>query len=71
MNKTGYFTISESGKRTHYRTLHSAALAADRDSSIENVLEVDRVLVKGETVLRERLVTTQAIDYLSLIRFKI
>jgi hypothetical protein len=67
MIDTGYFTISEAGKKTRHLSFELAAYTADRRSDIERVIEVDRVIVNGQMSARERDVTSRVLDYLSTI----
>ena len=65
MLDTGYFTISDSGKRTRHMSFELAAYTAHRRSDIERVIEIERVIVNGQPTTRERDVTNRAIDFLS------
>ena len=67
MIDTGYFTISNSGKKTRHLSFELAAYTANRRSDIERVIEVDRVIVNGQLSTRERDVTSSVLDYLSTI----
>jgi 16S rRNA U516 pseudouridylate synthase RsuA-like enzyme len=67
MIETGYFTISDSGKKTRHLSFELAAYTANRRSDIERVIEVDRVIVNGQLSTRERDVTSSVLDYLSTI----
>jgi mevalonate pyrophosphate decarboxylase len=67
MIETGYFTISDSGKKTRHLSFELAAYTANRRSDIERVIEVDRVIVNGQLSTRERDVTSRVLDYLSTI----
>jgi hypothetical protein len=67
MIDTGYFTISDSGKKTRHLSFELAAYTANRRSDIERVIEVDRVIVNGQLSTRERDVTSSVLDYLSTI----
>ena len=65
MLDTGYFTISDSGKRTRHMSFELAAYTAHRRSDIERVIEIERVIVNGQPTTRERDVTNRTIDFLS------
>jgi hypothetical protein len=67
MIETGYFTISDSGKKTRHLSFELAAYTANRRSDIERVIEVDRVIVNGQMSTRERDITSSVLDYLSII----
>ena len=67
MIDTGYFTISDSGKKTRHLSFELAAYTANRRSDIERIIEVDRVIVGGQLTVRERDVTSSVLDYLSTI----
>ena len=67
MNTTGYFTISDSGKRIHHLSFELAAYAAHRRSDIERIIEVERVIVNGQLTTRERDVTNKALDLISTL----
>jgi 16S rRNA U516 pseudouridylate synthase RsuA-like enzyme len=67
MIETGYFTISDSGKKTRHLSFELAAYTANRRSDIERIIEVDRVIVNGQLSTRERDVTSSVLDYLSTI----
>jgi 16S rRNA U516 pseudouridylate synthase RsuA-like enzyme len=67
MIDTGYFTISDSGKKTRHLSFELAAYTANRRSDIERIIEVDRVIVNGQLSTRERDVTSSVLDYLSTI----
>jgi hypothetical protein len=67
MIETGYFTISDSGKKTRHLSFELAAYTANRRSDIERVIEVDRVIVNGQLSTRERDITSSVLDYLSTI----
>jgi mevalonate pyrophosphate decarboxylase len=67
MIETGYFTISDSGKKTRHLSFELAAYTANRRSDIERVIEVDRVIVNGQLSTREHDVTSSVLDYLSTI----
>jgi len=67
MIDTGYFTISNSGKKTRHLSFELAAYTANRRSDIERIIEVDRVIVNGQLSTRERDVTSSVLDYLSTI----
>ena len=67
MIDTGYFTISDSGKKTRHLSFELAAYTANRRSDIERVIEVDRVIVNGQLSTRERDITSSVLDYLSTI----
>ena len=62
--KTGFFTVSKTGKRTQYRDFKCAALACYHKNE-EDVIEVYAVNVNGVIETRERNLTTASIDYLS------
>jgi hypothetical protein len=67
MIDTGYFTISDSGKKTRHLSFELAAYTANRRSDIERVIEVDHVIVNGQLSTRERDITSSVLDYLSTI----
>jgi hypothetical protein len=67
MLDTGYFTISDSGKRTRHTSFELAAYTAHRRSDIERIVEVERIIVNGQLTTRERDVTTQALDLISTL----
>jgi 16S rRNA U516 pseudouridylate synthase RsuA-like enzyme len=67
MIDTGYFTISDSGKKTHHLSFELAAYTAYRRSDIERIIEVERVIVNGQLSTREREITSSVLDYLSTI----
>lgn len=64
--KTGYFTVTTRGTRHHHTSFELAAFAAYHQNR-ERVIEVERVLVNGTVQLRERDVTTRAVDFLSCL----
>lgn len=67
MLETGYFTISDSGKRSRHLSFELAAYTAQRRSDIERIIEVERIIVSGELTTRERDVTTRALDLISTL----
>lgn len=67
MIDTGYFTISDSGKKTRHLSFELAAYTANRRSDIESIVEVERIIVNGQLTTRERDVTSSVLDYLSTI----
>jgi hypothetical protein len=67
MIETGYFTISDSGKKTRHLSFELAAYTANRRSDIERIVEVDRVIVNNQLTVRERDITSSVLDYLSTI----
>ena len=67
MLNTGYFTISDSGKRTRHFSFEDAAYTAHRRSDIERIIEIERVIVNGELTTRERDVTSCALDLISTL----
>jgi 16S rRNA U516 pseudouridylate synthase RsuA-like enzyme len=67
MIDTGYFTISDSGKRSRHLSFELAAYTAQRRSDIERIIEVERVIVNGQRTTRERDVTSRTLDFLSTI----
>lgn len=67
MFDTGYFTISDSGKKTRHLSFELAAYTANRRSDIERIIEVERVIVNGQLTTREHDVTSNVLDYLSII----
>lgn len=67
MLDTGYFTISDSGKRTRHMSFELAAYTAHRRSDIKRIVEVERIIVNGQLTTRERDVTTQALDLISTL----
>ena len=67
MLNTGYFTISDSGKRTRHMSFELAAYTAHRRSDIERIVEVERIIVNGQLTTRERDVTARALDLISTL----
>ena len=67
MFDTGYFTISDSGKRSRHLSFELAAYTAHRRSDIERIVEVERVIVNGQLTTRERDVTSRALDLISTL----
>jgi hypothetical protein len=67
MLNTGYFTITDSGKRSRHLSFELAAYAAHRRSDIERIVEVERVILNGQLTTRERDVTTHALDLISTL----
>ena len=67
MIETGYFTISDSGKKTRHLSFELASYTANRRSDIERIIEVDRVIVNDQLSTRERDITSSVLDYLSTI----
>ena len=67
MLDTGYFTISDSGKRSSHLSFENAAYTAHRRSDIERIIEVERVIVNGQLTTRERDVTGRALDLISTL----
>jgi 16S rRNA U516 pseudouridylate synthase RsuA-like enzyme len=67
MLETGYFTITDSGKRSRHLSFELAAYAANRRSDIERVIEIERVSVNGQLTTRERDVTSQTLDLISTL----
>jgi hypothetical protein len=63
----GYFTFSDSGKRSRHMSFELAAYTAHRRPDIERVVEVERVIVNGQLTTRERDVTSQALDLISTL----
>ena len=67
MFDTGYFTISDSGKRSRHLSFELAAYTAHRRSDIAQIVEVERVIVNGQPTTRERDVTNRALDLISTL----
>lgn len=67
MLDTGYFTISDSGKRSRHLSFENAAYTAHRRSDIERIIEVERVIVNGQLTTRERDITSRALDLISTL----
>ena len=67
MLDTGYFTISDSGKRSRHLSFELAAYTAHRRSDIAQIVEVERVIVNSQLTTRERDVTSRALDLISTL----
>lgn len=67
MNITGYFTVSDSGKRSLHLSFELAAYTTYRRSDIERIIEVERVMINGQLTTRERDVTIKVLDLISTL----
>ena len=67
MSTTGYFTISDSGKRSPHLSFELAAYTAHRRPDIERIIKVERVIVNGQLTTRERDVTIKVLDLISTL----